>query len=551
MNKEKEHIEQGQPPTVCVITGGLINVNEKSAWQALSKQIKQYRQSKHHWLETKIKVVSAEPVVLSRIQSKNETAKAYFSNPTESIPDLTEIVLIDELSKQGLPFTTLKCDDVFQMKKTTVETIRAADILFISSTLLHDLSELNTILKPLERFEKRIVIGGALAGSLYKQWEGDPRVDILAIGYGEYLVPIIADWVKSGFEKLDPGKGKVIPSKNKTKFLFSTLPDDKSLDFIDRPRWNGLIEGTSYTKIAYESVRGCPYRCSFCNYPYLFNDKVFRKKSAQKIADDWEAYANEGVEHIVCLDSLFTLPKHRAEELCHLLIEREVKLNWTCYARADDLEDKDFVQLMYDAGARQFQIGVESGSQDVLDAMNKRCTVESNLLAIENCKEVGVTTVVSVIVGFPLETEQTIQKSLDFLEQARPDFHFLATFSVRVEDVPILSKQNKAKYGLKKYDNPYSLAPYWKHSTMSCGEVGNHVRKMNQYLAENRISLDGTLFYSHIDYYRPEMKSGLLDFQYKSYQNHKLIRSGFQLVNKFVDRKLEADLKRVFKYQGL
>jgi anaerobic magnesium-protoporphyrin IX monomethyl ester cyclase len=530
---------------ICVITGGLLSVDERSVWQAIRKQLKQYRQSKHQWLETKIKIVSAEPVLLARIHPKNKRVEQYFSSPVENLPDLTEVVLIDEIAKQGLEYASLTCDAIFQMNTSSEAIINNASVLFISTTLLHDLSELNTILQVLEKYNKRIVLGGALAGSLYKYWEGDARVDILAIGYGEYLIPILCEWIKSDFTLLDPKNGKLSQSNQKTKFLFSALPKDKLLDFIERPRWNNLVPDKSYRKIAYESVRGCPYRCSFCNYPYLFNDKVFRMKSARKIADDWEKYANEGVEHIVCLDSLFTLPKQRAEELCNLLIKRNVKLHWTCYARADDLGDKEFVQLMYDAGARQFQIGVESGSQLVLDAMNKKCTVASNQLAIQNCREVGITSVVSVIVGFPEETEQTISETIQFLHHSRPDFHFLATFSVRVEDVPILNEQNRKKYGLIKYDNPYSMAPYWKHTTMSCEKVGTFVRQMNEYLITNKISLDGSIFYRQIDYYKPELRNELLEFQYQCFHKHNIIRSTFDLLNKFVDKKLKADINQI------
>jgi radical SAM superfamily enzyme YgiQ (UPF0313 family) len=547
MTPPANHIEQ-KTPEICIITGGLLSVDEKSIWNALKKQIKQYRQSQHHWLESKIKLVSAEPIVLSKWHKKNKTAEDYFSIKNESLRDLTEVVLVDEVSKQGFGYSSISCSDVILMNKTTAALIKKADVLFISSTLLHDLSELNTILTPLASFKKRIVIGGALAGSLYKYWEGDHRVDILAIGYGEYLVPVLASWIRSDYTQLGSPDDRVLESKKHTQFLFSPLPKDKSLDFIERPRWNNTLSNqSSVKKIAYESVRGCPYRCSFCNYPYLFNDKVFRTKSAEKIASDWEAYANEGVHHIVCLDSLFTMPKIRAEKLCQLLIQRGVKLTWTCYARPDDLADKDFVKLMYHAGARQFQIGIESGSQMILDAMNKKCTVELNQLAIQHCREVGITTVVSVIVGYPLETEETIHETLQFMNNARPDFHFLATFSVRVEDVPILHPQNALKYGLEKHQNEYTFAPYWKHKTMSCGTVGNYVRKMNEYLINNRISLDGSIFYSHIDHYQSSMKKDLLDFQFGCYHDHFLIRSAFNVANQYIDKKLNDDLIQIFK----
>src|SRR5690606_18005 len=128
---------------------------------------------------------------------------------------------------------------------------------------------------------------------------------------------------------------------------------------------------TKFSHIYYESVRGCPYRCSFCNYPFLFDDKKFRMKSADKIASDWKFYHEElGVQHITCLDSLFTMPKNRLIDLCEQLINNKSTMTWTCYARADDLADEEIVKLMKKAGAHQVQIGIESGNQLMLDQMN-------------------------------------------------------------------------------------------------------------------------------------------------------------------------------------
>jgi len=537
-----------KPAEVCIITGGLINVTEKSMLRAIRKQISQFKESRHQWLETKIKLVSAEPIIYHKLQPKKGLVKEYFSTNPEFPPDLTEVVLKDEITKHGLSCSTMTCDEIFQIDQVSKHKILHSDVIFLSTTLLHDLSELNTILFILQTFKKRIVIGGALAGSLYKYWEGDHRVDVLAIGYGEYLIPLLCDWIKSEFTHLPSGEGRIQESLNKTKFLFSALPKTKSLDFIPKPNWKNHSQDKRFEKIYYESVRGCPYRCSFCNYPYLFNDKVFRTKSSRKIADDWAEYRNEGVKHIVCLDSLFTMPRFRIEELCQLLIDENIDIEWTCYARADDLEDLNLVKLMYRAGARQFQIGIESGCQKVLDAMNKNCTVKSNFIAIQNCRLAGITTVVSIIVGFPTETEDSIQQTIHFLQDAKPDFHFLATFSVRVEDVPILNQANKEKYGLQKMENPLTMAPYWKHNTMSCSDVGNYVRKINTFLIEQKISLDGTIFYSHMDNYKPNMRDELLEYQYKCYQKHPIAKFFLNKLNDFVDKKLTKDVvKQIMK----
>src|SRR5690606_5978056 len=99
-----------------------------------------------------------------------------------------------------------------------------------------------------------------------------------------------------------------------------------------------------------------------------------------------------GVQHITCLDSLFTMPKIRLIDLCEQLINNKSTMTWTCYARADDLADEEIVKLMKKAGAHQVQIGIESGNQLMLDQMNKRCTVDQNLQAIRNCRKHGIST---------------------------------------------------------------------------------------------------------------------------------------------------------------
>jgi radical SAM superfamily enzyme YgiQ (UPF0313 family) len=341
--------------------------------------------------------------------------------------------------------------------------------------------------------------------------------------------------------------------KGTTDFLYSGVPADASLDFLPTPDW-GLAardHGTRFRTIYYESVRGCPYRCNFCNYPYLFDDTKFRTKSAAKIADDWEHYVKDlGVETITCLDSLFTMPRPRLKELCRLLIERNVRVQWVCYARADDLADEETVVLMKEAGAHQVQIGIESGDAQLLDNMDKACTVESNARALRNCRKHGLTSVVSLIVGFPGETPETLDRTYRFLAGSPPDFYFLATFSTRIAGVPLLRPENRERFGLEVMENLHSMAPYWKHATMSSAEVGNHVRALDRRLMQNRIALNAALFYPVLLSFRPEQREAFLDFQQRAATRHSLLRRGFDLANRWVDGRLRRAVAEHFVVAG-
>ena len=296
--------------------------------------------------------------------------------------------------------------------------------------------------------------------------------------------------------------------------------------------------------VYYESVRGCPYRCAFCNYPFLFNDNKFRLKSARRIADDWEHYARDlGVEYVTCLDSLFTVPRTRLRDLCRLLIDRGRPVKWICYARADDLADERTVALIKEAGAHQVHVGIESGDARILANMNKACSVESNALALRHCRRYGLTTAVSVIVGFPGETRESLENTYGFLEKNPPDFYFLATFSTRASGIPILEPQARERFGLRVSNNARNMAPYWEHRTMSCREVGNHVRELDTRLMKNKVALNAVLFYPGMLSYAAEHRESLLELQRRAATRHPAQKLLFDVAHAFVDRRLEASVR--------
>lgn len=540
---------------VLVVTGGLLTGKESSFLLAARKWWGQWRAAEAAWLDLKVKLVMAEPLLAGKLEllrspRHREIRETFRHRENVEPPSLTEVVLATLLHRAGLPYERMELDELFSDPEGVERKLAETTCVFLSSTYLHDLSEIEPILRRLKRPHNRIVMGGALAGILHSQWDGAPEVDVVAVGYGEMLVESLAAWIRSGYRTLEPPAAGRLVRKGTTEFLYSGVPADASLDFLPTPDW-GLAardHGTRFRMIYYESVRGCPYRCNFCNYPYLFDDTKFRTKSAAKIAEDWERYVDElGVEYITCLDSLFTMPRPRLKELCRRLIERNVRVKWICYARADDLADEETVVLMKEAGAHQVQIGIESGDAQLLDNMDKACTVEANARALRNCRKHGLTSIVSLIVGFPGETPETLDRTFRFLAESPPDFYFLATFSTRVAGVPLLRPENRERFGLRVMENLRSMAPYWEHATMSSAEVGNHVRALDRRLMRERIALNAALFYPALLSFHPEQRDALLDFQQRTATGHPLLRRGFDLANRWVDGRLRRAVAEHFR----
>ncbi|MCQ1551051.1 MAG: radical SAM protein [Candidatus Accumulibacter phosphatis] len=545
---------QGRPPTVLVITGGLLNEKESSPWRALRKQAAQWRASESAWLDLKSKAIIGESIVLAgwhRLVSGRHLAtdvREYLSR-TENldVPELTEVVLTTLLRAEAIPYEIATIDDVFRDDRPMRARLASCSLVFLSTTLLRDLGEVEPILQRIVRPHHRIVLGGALASILAEGGDGIPKVDVLAVGYGETLVPILASYLRSGFQTLSAPPPASIDRRRHSIILRSGVPATRSLDALATPDWLGAARDhrCHFPLVHYESVRGCPYRCNFCNYPYLFDDEKFRYKSARKIADDWQRYRDElGVEFISCLDSLFTLPRRRLSALCEELVRRRIEVKWICYARASDLADRDVAAMMRDAGAHQVQIGIESGDPQVLANMNKQCSVEENAKALDNCRSVGLTSVVSLVVGFPGENEASLATTYRFLHDHPPDFHFLAIFSTRVAGVPVLNDVNRARFELQVDSNPRTVAPYWRHSSMSSADVGRHVRRLNRALIENRVSLNAATFYAGLLRYSAAQRDALLDFQRASVNDHRLLGRGFDLLHGWIDRRLAEDMAR-------
>ena len=533
---------------VLLLTGGFLTTGETSVWRAVRKQVLQWRASRSAWLDLQVKLVAAEPVLAvrrERQRCRDPRVERFFSrSDAADTPELTEALLATLLHAEGMPYTLATFDELLSGSAQVQQALAECTCVFLSATMLRDMGELGPILERVQRPHNRVVVGGALAGALPADWPGDARIDVLAVGYGESLVPALVAWMRTGYGKMPVPEGGRLRVAGPTTVLHGALPAGTSLDNLPVADWalSQRDHGRSYSTIHYESVRGCPYRCAFCNYPYLFDDTRFRMRSAQRMATDWKAYVDTlGVRTINCLDSLFTMPKRRLTEFCERLLADGTKVEWICYARADDLADETTVQLMRQAGARLVHVGLESGDQGQLDRMNKRCSPEANRQALANCRRHGLTTLASVIVGYPGETQATLDATFGMLQESPPDFHFLAIFNTRIQAVPVLRPESKARFGLWVDANTQTSAPYWRHDTMSCVEAARHANRLERRLMAERVSLSAAAFYAGILGFEPGQRDALLDLQQRA-ALRRGIRTSFDLLHKWSSRRLARDM---------
>jgi len=170
--------------------------------------------------------------------------------------------------------------------------------------------------------------------------------------------------------------------------------------------------------------RGCPYNCAFCTKGTWGRITRFRS-AANVIAEAKELREKFGYERIMFFDDIFTLRRERLYKICQGL--RELGILWRCFIRADAI-DKEMLEKMYGCGCVEVGIGVESGSQKILDNVHKGTTVAMNSNAVKLCKEIGVKVKAFLLVGLPGETPETLRETKQWLIENRPDKYDLSIY---------------------------------------------------------------------------------------------------------------------------
>ena len=166
--------------------------------------------------------------------------------------------------------------------------------------------------------------------------------------------------------------------------------------------------------------RGCPYRCSYCSKP-VFGSK-FRAQSPKRVVDEIAYYLDRFcVKELAFYDDVFTSDKKRAYAIADEMIKRGLKLCWTCETRVN-LVDKDLLSHMKQAGCYAIAYGIESGSPEMLDILNKGITIEQVEEAIRITREVGLQTIGYFMIGSPGESRETIRKTIEFAKRLKLDF---------------------------------------------------------------------------------------------------------------------------------
>lgn len=306
----------------------------------------------------------------------------------------------------------------FEYIKKEIENEKPDIVIFKSTpeTFYSD-NKVGDIAKSISKEIKTVMICFSLTAVPEEVLERAKNVDVYVTDY-DYEMSILKLADDSDLEDIDgiayrENGNIIVNSPNTERFDFSSLP---------MPAWHLIPDLSVYWVqvpsirpcVFVESMKGCGMGCSFCTIADL--QPIFR--DVEKVVDEIEYLQGRGVRYINFFDATFNISRKRIYKVCEEMIGRDLKIKWFANVRADITKEE--AEIMKEAGCRGVSIGVESGSQEILDGINKKTKVSDAEMAIKNLKKIGIKQYAAFMVGLPGETEETMKKTKEFILRTQP-----------------------------------------------------------------------------------------------------------------------------------
>ncbi|MBU0729474.1 MAG: radical SAM protein [Proteobacteria bacterium] len=217
---------------------------------------------------------------------------------------------------------------------------------------------------------------------------------------------------RRGSEVVDNGDGEVCQKLDEIPF-----PDRETVP------WHWYVEAW-FTRQPFMNMmtsRGCPFHCAFCLWPQAMYGHKQRFRSIDNVmAEIHHLVDSYGLKEINIDDGTFTTNKKRVIEFCQRLRKEKIDIIWTCNGRVDTLDDEMLAEMKA-SGCRMIRLGVESGSQEVLDKIKKGLTLKQIEEGVAMVKKHGIQALGGFMFGFPYDTRETVEQTIAFAKKLSPD----------------------------------------------------------------------------------------------------------------------------------
>ncbi len=274
-----------------------------------------------------------------------------------------------------------------------------------TSPVIRDVKQISKIIK--ENSKALVIVGG-----IHATLEPDSLLDYKSIDYvvrgeGEETLLEICNLI----DKNKANKKNMLKIKNVNHNPMRPLLDLRTSPIMDYD----LLEVKEYPVATFCTSRGCPGRCRFC-----YNQgRALRFYDADKIIKMMTGVIEKyNIREFTIADDNFANLSVRTTKICNALSKYNCIFH--CFLRVDQAHDKVMKDLKH-AGCWAIQFGFESGSQRILDFINKGTTIKQNIEAIRQCKKFGIFVDGSFMTGLPTETISEMNETVNFIKTYKPD----------------------------------------------------------------------------------------------------------------------------------
>ena len=249
----------------------------------------------------------------------------------------------------------------------------------------------------------------------------NPFIDYVIMGEAELTLKDILDGVpdneilgicyRENFQPVKNDKRPFIDNLDILPFPARHLVDNS---IYKRPD-NGKVQAV--VKVA----RGCPFHCFFCLATPVSGAKVRTRSPENIVAELKECVEKYNIKNFLFWSDIFNFNREWTLELCQKIIKSGLKITWSSNTRADTM-DEEMARMMYKSGCRLVSIGVESGSQKMLDNIGKKITLDDIRNTVKILKKNKIKIYNYFVIGLPWETEETVEETIKFAIELDSNF---------------------------------------------------------------------------------------------------------------------------------
>ena len=290
-------------------------------------------------------------------------------------------------------------------------------------------------------------------------------------------------------------------------------PFNNELDKLPYPA-RDLVDNNIYRRPDTNEVqavikvsRGCPFHCFFCLATPVSGAKVRYRSAENIIGEIRECYEKYGIKNFIFWSDIFNLDKEWVHNLCDAIIESGLKITFSTNSRADTA-DSGTIDLMKKAGCKLVSIGIESGSQLMLDKMGKKITLNDIKNTVSLFKKKGIKVYAYYVLGLPWESEETARETIEFSKKLNTHFvsYYTATALCGSRFYDYVKEHN---LGDLNYDMPYFYPSVNTHHLTKERVFELHKKAVREYYIRIPYILMMLFGISNLNEFKNYFKAGL------------------------------------------